>query len=55
MVLENCRTSDVKINPEKKKSFKNMNYRELSLKASKFEIYIGCNCNEESKKGLIPI
>ena len=52
MVLENCRTSDVKINPEKKKSFKNMNYRELSLKASKFEMCIGSNCNEESKKGL---
>ena len=52
MVLENCKTSDVKINPEKKKSFKNMNYRELSLKASKFEMCIGSNCNEESKKGL---
>ena len=47
MVLENCRTSDVKINPERKESFKNMNCRELSLKAYKFEMCIGSNCNEE--------
>ena len=25
--------------------------KELSQKASKFEMYIGSNCNEESKKG----
>ena len=36
----------------RKNLFKNMNYRELSLKASKFEMCIGSNCNEESKKGL---